>query len=105
VRTRDLRDLTVALTAGLPLEEAKRLVAVAQEMPRPEARAFRNLIIDVYRQAVSNVVPFDRRDFASAATVAGMVSRFERWMRPDRVPMPVPPFEGFPKTRGPWEPI
>jgi hypothetical protein len=52
VRTRDLNDLTFALTAGLPLEEAKRLVGVLQEMPRSEAKAFRNLI-DVCRQAVS----------------------------------------------------
>jgi hypothetical protein len=101
VRGRDLRDLTVALTAGMPLEEAKRLVAALQEMPRSEAKAFRNLVIDVYRQAVSNV----DGPFASASSLAGLVSRFERWLRPDRVATPIPPFDNFPKTRGPWEPI
>jgi hypothetical protein len=96
--------LTVALTSDFSLEEAKRLVAVLQEMPRAEAKAFRNLVIDVCRQAASGI-PFDRRDFASASAIAGMANRFEHWLRPDRVAMPIPAFDNFPKTRGPWEPI
>jgi hypothetical protein len=104
MRTRDLTDLTVALTSGFSLEDAKRLVGVLQEMPRAEAKAFRNLVIDVFRQAVSGN-PLDGRDFASATAIAGLTNRFERWLRPDRVPMPVPQFDNFPKTRGPWEPI
>jgi hypothetical protein len=94
MKTRDLRDLTVALTGGLPLVEAKALVAGLQGLPRSESKALRNLVI----QIVSDV-PLEH------SAITGMVGRFERWLRPDRVPIPHPPFDNFPRTRGPWEPV